>query len=71
MLKGCCICLQHQDTAVQPIGNFRSDNAYMLPHELEAKARQRKQMQDALQQQIEEKRRKKEEETRREKEEER
>lgn len=56
---------------MQPIGNFRSDNAYMLPHELEAKARQRKQMQDALQQQIEEKRRKKEEETRREKEEER
>jgi hypothetical protein len=54
----------------KPLGNFRSDHAYMLPSEMEARARKQRQMQEALQEQIDAKKRVKEEQKRREQEEE-
>ncbi|XP_075265674.1 uncharacterized protein LOC142358091 [Convolutriloba macropyga] len=55
----------------QPIGNFRSDNAYMLPSEIDARQNARRKMQEELQEQIEQKRLAKEQEKQREKDEER
>jgi len=62
------VIAQPSETKPKPLGNFRSDHAYMLPSEMEARARKQREMQDALQEQINAKKRAKEEERRREEE---